>query len=305
LASNIGCRLCSEKLYDILERSKSKKDVLQWLDAEVESESGEKRRYYLLHFPEPGDLLDESKCMYFENNLVKHVLDIKACSGQEVFGYVGCSTVSFIVSQKVRDELKHARCSGLIYIRISPIKKSYLLNILGSLWKINKERFLNVFRGMKTPSVQNVNWDQIKGLDLPMDLIDFLEHNKSLCYNERKCRVGRVELVSIESLFFGRVYVNPSEESQKKGYYTISAVDLVAECEGYDAWGILLWLPDLHMFGAWDIDHRLLRVFPKAKWSDIVKKPIKYLNALWEPEQVENMVFVPNNKFTFTDEGRK
>ncbi len=305
LTANIGCRLCSEKLRDILERCKSDKDVLQWLDAEVVSETGEKRRYYLLHFPEPEDLLDKTKCGYSGKILTRHAIDIKASAGHEVFSYIGGSTVSFIATPKVREELKNAGCSGLIYLRFSRKKKSYLSKLVRTLWDINKKRILNVIKGMKKPRVHNIDWEELKGLNLPDDLIDFLSRNKRLCYNERKCEIGHVELLSVESLLSGRIYVNPGEESQKKGYYTMSAVDLVAECEGYDAWGALVWLPDIQMFGIWDGDHRRLRVFPKAKWSDIVKKPIKYLNAFGEPEKVKNIDFVPNNKFPFTIEEDK
>ena len=303
LAADISCRLCSERLRDILERCKSEKDVLQWLDAEVESETGEKKRYYLLHFPEPEDLLDKSKCAYYKTTLLKHVIDMKASAGHEVFSYIGGSTVSFIATQKVREELKNAGCSGLIYLRFSHEKKSYLAKLVRTLWNINKERILNIVKGMKKPGRHNIDWKKLKDLNLPDDLIDFLSRNKSLCYDERKCTVGHVELVTTESLLSGRVYVEPDKESEKKGCYTIPAVDLVAECEGFDAWGILVWLPVIQMFGTWDSNHRQLRVFEKAGWSDIVKKPTKYLNALWKPEEVENVVLLPNNEYPFIEEG--
>ena len=293
LPANIGCRLCSVKLHDVLEGCRSKKDILQWLDAEVKSEAGEKRRYYILHFPELEDLLNKTKSKYVRNILTKHVIDNQACAGHEVFSYIGGSKLSFVVSQKVREELKNAGCSGLVYIQISPKKKGYLPKIVRKFWNLVKKSTLNKVKGMKKPIVLNVNWEHLKELNLPWDLVDFLSHGKSLCYDEEKCVVGHVELVSIESLLSGRIYVEPNEENREKGYYTIPAVDLVVECEGFDTWGILVWLPDMQMFGTWDSDHRILRVFPKSKWSDIVKEPVKFLNALWVPEKIYNEIFVP------------
>jgi hypothetical protein len=303
LAANIGCRLCSKKLRDILERCKSEKDVLQWLSADVESETGETRRYYILHFPELEDLLDKTKSKYVRNIVTKRIIDTKACAGREIFSYMGGYSLSFVVSQKVKEELKNAKCSGLMYRQISPRKKSYLLKTICIVLIITSKRLVNIVEGMKKPSVLNVNREHLNGLHLPGDLVDFLIRNKSLCYDERKCTVGHVELVTIESLLSGRIYVGPGEESQKKGYYTMPAVDLVAECEGFGAWGILVWLPGMQKFGTWDCDHRQLRVFPKARWSDIVKKPTKYLNALWKPEKVENVLFVPNDEYPFSEEG--
>ncbi|MHC4867254.1 MAG: hypothetical protein ACYTEX_24530 [Planctomycetota bacterium] len=286
-----------------MERCKSEKDVLQWLDAEVESETGEKRRYYILHFPELQDLLDKRKSKYVGNMLTKHIVDTKACAGHEIFSYVGGGKLSFIASQRVREELKKAKCSGLMCLQISPRKKRFLPKIVRALFKTNTKRILNIVKGMRKPSVLDINRDHLNSLNIPCDLIDFLVHNKSLCYDETKCTVGHVELVPVESLMAGRIYVKPNEEGQKKGYYTIPAVDLVAECEGYSAWGILVWLPGIQRFGTWDGDHRRLRVFPKAKWSDIVRNPTKYLNALWKPEKVENIVFVANDQYPFSEEG--
>lgn len=298
----IGCRLCSEKMREILERCKSEKDVLQWLDAEVESETGEKRRYFILHFPVLEDVLDKKKSKYVKNILTKQVINPEACVGHEVFSYPEESTLSFVVSQKVREELKKAGCRGLVSIQLSPQKKSYVPKAVQKLYSFfHKKRVQPDEKNIKQDK-EHIDWAQIEGLNLPQDLIDFISHNKTLSYDKDKCIIGRIELVSINALISGRIYVEPKEKSFKKGYYTIPAVDLIAECEGFDAWGILVWLPDIKMFGTWDSDHRKLRVFHNAVWNDIVKDPIKYLNGLWNPHEVENTIFEPDDKYPFTEE---
>ena len=307
LPANIGCRLCSKKMRDILERNKSNKDALQWLDAEVESEAGEKRQYFILHFPVLEDVLDKRKSKYAGNILTKHVINPKACAGHEVFSYIEESTLSFIVSQKVREELKKAGCRGLIYIQMSPKKRSYIPRTILKFCRIFNK--INAQDDEKiTQRKRNINWANLEGLNLPKDLVDFIGQGKSLSYDKEKCVIGQIELVTIDTFIKGRIYVDETEAiegNSTRGYYVIPAVDLIAECEGFDAWGLLVWLPEKKMFGSWDSDHRILRVFPNIKWADIVKEPIKYLNVLWEPQKVENIIYLPNQNDSFINEHAK
>ena len=283
LPANIGCRLCSKKLRDILEKCKSEKDVLQWLDAEVESEAGEKRKYFILHFPELVELLDIKKSKYIGGVLTKQVIEAKRCVGHEVFSYKECSSLSFVVSEKVRNEIKKENCRGQVYLNAMPSRKSYLAKIQKMFrFLISEESVMQNARVKRGQIEQNADLSHLQKLNLPKDLIEFICDGKALSYNEEKCIIGRAEFVSIDSLVSGRIYVEPKQGSPKKGYYTIPAVDLISECESFDAWGILVWLPDIQMFGTWDCDHRKLRVFQNAVWNDIEREPVRYLNGLWD-----------------------
>ncbi len=308
LPANIGCRLCSEKMRDILDRCKSEKDVLQWLNAEVESETGEKRHYFILHFPVLEDVLDKKKSKYVRNILTNQVINPKACVGHDVFSYIEESTISFIVSQRVREELKKAGCKGLVYLQMSPKKKSYVPKAIRKLCRIFYKKRVQTDEKKIRQNKENINLTHLEGLNLPQDLVDFISHGKSLSYDEEKCIIGHIELVPIESLMRGRIYVDKIVSNQndlREGYYIVPAVDLIAECEGFDAWGVLVWLPDIQKFGAWDCDHRELRVFSKAKWSNIVEDPIKYLNAQWKSTGAEIAIFVASDKYPFVEERAK
>src|SRR6516165_2778709 len=57
LASNLGCRLCSERLKGILHSRASPADVLEWLEVVVRKYDQD-RRYFILHFPQPPDVLN-------------------------------------------------------------------------------------------------------------------------------------------------------------------------------------------------------------------------------------------------------
>lgn len=86
----------------------------------------------------------------------------------------------------------------------------------------------------------------------PHDLVTYLKGGKQLKYDADECEPGQIILLPFDELMLGEVYID-SEESPiaendphagEEGYYSVPAVNLVADCEGYDPEGILIWLPD-------------------------------------------------------------
>jgi len=73
LPSNLGCRLCSKRLKDLLESHASSVDELQWLPVIVR-EGTEQRPYSILHFPNPPDVLNKEKSIFARDFVVKPVL---------------------------------------------------------------------------------------------------------------------------------------------------------------------------------------------------------------------------------------
>ena len=65
------------------------------------------------------------------------------------------------------------------------------------------------------------------------------------------------------------------------GMYHIDVVDLIAECSKYDTEGLFCWIPLLTCFAAVDPEHGDILTFPSATWADIVRSPIRYLEAQW------------------------
>jgi hypothetical protein len=127
---------------------------------------------------------------------------------------------------------------------------------------------------------------------LPFDLAQFLLEGKKLNYNVLKSEPGLVKLKNIHDLEVSKIYVDseysPLKENDphygKEGYYIIDAIDIIAECDdSYEPEGVLVWLPEYLMYGTWDSDHWHLIVFPGLTWLDIVKEPLKFLNAQWDP----------------------
>ncbi len=107
-------------------------------------------------------------------------------------------------------------------------------------------------------------------LNLPEDFVIFLKSNKQLKYDPEQCEAGRITLLKLNQLSITEIFIDSVESplaktdpnSGKKGYYSVPAINLIADCEGYDPEGILIWLPELELFGTWDNDHWDILVFP-------------------------------------------
>lgn len=142
---------------------------------------------------------------------------------------------------------------------------------------------------------------------LPDDLVAFLREGRQLEYDSTKCEAGSIKLVPLGQHKIGEVWVDPechplreqNPHAGQEGYYAVPAVNLVAEAEKYDPEYILLWLPRSRLYGTWDCDHWELRVFPGVTWTEIAASPLKYVNAQWYPEDVENEVLIPWPEYPF------
>jgi hypothetical protein len=143
--------------------------------------------------------------------------------------------------------------------------------------------------------------------DLPEDLLEFLRSGSQLDYDPDDCECGQVTLFAHNKLSPSVVFVdsddapfaNQDPHVEEEGCYVVPAINLVAECEGYDPDGILIWLPDQKVFGTWDSEFWNVLIFPNATWSEISASPVKYLNALWEPEAVRCEYLRPFPRYPF------
>ena len=141
---------------------------------------------------------------------------------------------------------------------------------------------------------------------IPQDLSEFLVAGKQLEYDTELCEAGRVVLHHAKQLKVAPIFID-SEGSPLydedpnagiHGYYAVPALSLIARCENYDPDGILIWLPDQSCYGTWDCDHWDVLTFGSAKWLDIVKDPLPFINAQWKRE-VECEYLVPWNTYEF------
>ena len=149
----------------------------------------------------------------------------------------------------------------------------------------------------------------MRDLKLPKELTLFLKSGKQLDYDSIGCEPGLIRLLGHDELKSMLLWVSCetatfSEEDPNHGNggcYSVPGVNLVAECEGYDPEGILMWLPDTTQFGSFDCDHAILHVFPGATWADIAADPVPYVNCQWAPDDISNEIYKPWPRHAFRE----
>lgn len=101
----------------------------------------------------------------------------------------------------------------------------------------------------------------------------------------------RVRTFEIETLEF---YLNHNEPGENPRLcYPVEGIDLIGECDNYDAAGILVYFPCLGEFGSWDCDHRIIEVFPGKEWPRIEQALAAHVNAQWDPHLAEIALLRP------------
>ncbi|QGJ70943.1 Hypothetical protein PBC10988_26460 [Planctomycetales bacterium 10988] len=143
-------------------------------------------------------------------------------------------------------------------------------------------------------------------MELPSDLIKFLQEGKQLEYQVEDCECGSVKLLPLGKHFYDKLEVDgqslygiaedPNEGIH--GYYIVPAINLIASCEDYGPEHILSWIPDLNLYITYDVDHQGILAFPKATWQDIATNPLRYLNAQWDSPSIGEP-FVPWPRYPF------
>lgn len=112
LSSNLGCRMCSKRLQDILEAHASSDDMLQWLPVIVRR-GVEQRIYSILHFPNPPDILNKDKSIFAGEFVVKPVISKSAIGSHKVFAYPKAGETKLFVNEQVKIAVEAAGCTGL------------------------------------------------------------------------------------------------------------------------------------------------------------------------------------------------
>lgn len=117
LASDLGCRLCSERLRSILQENASPDDELQWLDIEV-SRGSERRVYSILHFPNPPDIVSKEGSIFAGDFVVKPVLLRAAIGNHTVFSYPKAGELMLFVAESVKRAIEAVGCTGIEFSRV-------------------------------------------------------------------------------------------------------------------------------------------------------------------------------------------
>jgi hypothetical protein len=122
LANDLGGRLCSSKLREIVNENISPKDKIQWLNVSIINENKEERTYYILHFPVNNYILNKEKSLITEDGVVvKAVLDNESIKDLNIFTLPDESGITTFVSKKIKKIMEQSGCTGVAFSKV-PIK---------------------------------------------------------------------------------------------------------------------------------------------------------------------------------------
>ena len=137
-------------------------------------------------------------------------------------------------------------------------------------------------------------------MDLPDDLYQFLSQPENRKLLLPGCEIEEATLFAPEELTEVSYDVGTADFALQERrdivpqrYYDYRAIDLVQACRNYCPSGIMFWLPTLLVYGQWDCDHHRIMTFPAKSWTDIVRQPTRYFNAMWNPKRVKHKYLRP------------
>ncbi len=117
--------LCSKKMRDVIDKTKSDIDTIQWLNVTVSEKNGkEKKDYYFLHLIERPEIVDREKSTFPDEAdvddpgmVINPYFNIKLIGDRQIFTFRGSEGVDLIVSENIMKALKSAKCSGIEFSR--------------------------------------------------------------------------------------------------------------------------------------------------------------------------------------------
>ena len=120
LSSDLGGRLCSEKLRDLIDKNISDNDYVQWLDANV-IDGSECKKYYFLHFPKNIPVVNKDRSIFAGDMVVKVVLDAKIVSPLSIFTLPDEVGRTLFVSEKVKKIISENNITGVSFLKSTSI----------------------------------------------------------------------------------------------------------------------------------------------------------------------------------------
>lgn len=231
----------------------------EWLRVDVVSEDGEHRSYVTPSLLEQPDIFDD--VVERPDGQILHArLDHAEADRYRFFGYwKGMDQLVLYGHRELRAAVKQAACDVGIKWRTTPAIS----------WPGDPP---------PSPSARqepSARW----GLgDLPAEVRSALAVGGRLLEHQPRSHseAGAVGLLHPDRV---RARTVPVERVDSGEVEPVTVIDIVDAAD----WGsdLLVWLPELHLFGGYNGDHAEMIVFPGIGWSDIAAAPGEYLNAMW------------------------
>ncbi|MCX6953086.1 MAG: hypothetical protein NTV51_13110 [Verrucomicrobia bacterium] len=122
MPTNIGGRVCSERLHQIVCGELKQRDAIQWLPVSVRDERGETHLFQALHFDQPNDeVLDRERTQSLAGAVIRPYFKRAALSGRSVFGLTGTPALEMFVSASLKAKMEGAQVTGICFMPIADL----------------------------------------------------------------------------------------------------------------------------------------------------------------------------------------
>ncbi len=113
--------------------------------------------------------------------------------------------------------------------------------------------------------------------ELPDDLVAFLESDRRLEYDASAGEMGAFTFRTLDEIEEIDLAVRLRGQESTG---TVRALDLL-KAEGYDARGMLVYIPSLRKYGSYDRAGGSLTTYRDMSWSAFLADPARYIRAAW------------------------
>ena len=114
MSNELGGRLCSLRLKEIIKSKKTSHDVIEWLPVEI-IKGKEARDYYFLCFPENVDVLDSNRSSRVDSLIIKPFFDKEKIKNHAIFGLPDEDSHRTYVSNDMREAIEDAGITGISF----------------------------------------------------------------------------------------------------------------------------------------------------------------------------------------------
>lgn len=118
LANDLGARLCSRRMREVVDASCTEHDDIQWLCTQVVAQDGESRPYSILHFPSDFPVLNRDHSVMAGDMPMQVVLSWQDALGHAIFTLPGEQGRRTYVAEEMRRALERDRLTGIAFLGV-------------------------------------------------------------------------------------------------------------------------------------------------------------------------------------------